>query len=172
MDFEAGVTYENRTLEIRKGNVIRIKGTLYKVLVMDHVTPGKGRAHVQTPRGPVDAEITWIAWAGNIYRLATGRPAGRLRGAEAISRAISRTFRPLTVDERAELTELRVRIVTAREEESLESLTLRTGNEWDLHRTASVNGLVVGTPLSEGRPMKIALRKPYRAPPAPAGEPQ
>lgn len=33
---------------IRKGNILRVKGNLYKVLVMDHVTPGKGRAHVQT----------------------------------------------------------------------------------------------------------------------------
>lgn len=33
---------------IRKGNILKIKDTLYKVMVMDHVTPGKGRAHIQT----------------------------------------------------------------------------------------------------------------------------
>jgi len=33
---------------IRKGNIVRINGILYRVLVMDHVTPGKGRAHIQT----------------------------------------------------------------------------------------------------------------------------
>jgi len=33
---------------IRKGNILRIDGALYRVLVMDHVTPGKGRAHIQT----------------------------------------------------------------------------------------------------------------------------
>ncbi len=33
---------------IRKGNIVRVKGVLYRVLNMDHVTPGKGRAHVQT----------------------------------------------------------------------------------------------------------------------------
>jgi elongation factor P len=33
---------------IRKGNIVRVNGNLYRVLVMDHVTPGKGRAHVQT----------------------------------------------------------------------------------------------------------------------------
>lgn len=32
---------------IRKGNLLRIDGHLYRVLVMDHVTPGKGRAHIQ-----------------------------------------------------------------------------------------------------------------------------
>ncbi len=33
---------------IRKGQLVRIDGTIYRVLNMDHVTPGKGRAHVQT----------------------------------------------------------------------------------------------------------------------------
>jgi elongation factor P len=37
-----------KATNIRKGNIIRVKGVLYRVLVMDHVTPGKGRAHVQT----------------------------------------------------------------------------------------------------------------------------
>jgi elongation factor P len=37
-----------KATNIRKGQIIRINGVLYKVLVMSHVTPGKGRAHVQT----------------------------------------------------------------------------------------------------------------------------
>ncbi len=37
-----------KATQIRKGNIIRIDGTLYKIMNMDHVTPGKGRAHIQT----------------------------------------------------------------------------------------------------------------------------
>ncbi len=37
-----------KATNIRKGNLLRIDGTIYRVLNMDHVTPGKGRAHVQT----------------------------------------------------------------------------------------------------------------------------
>jgi elongation factor P len=37
-----------KATNIRKGNILKINNILYKVLVMDHVTPGKGRAHVQT----------------------------------------------------------------------------------------------------------------------------
>jgi len=37
-----------KATNIRKGNILRINDILYKVLNMDHVTPGKGRAHVQT----------------------------------------------------------------------------------------------------------------------------
>lgn len=33
---------------IRKGNVLKVGGVLYRVLKMDHITPGKGRAHIQT----------------------------------------------------------------------------------------------------------------------------
>jgi len=37
-----------KATNIRKGNILRISGTLYRVMSMAHVTPGKGRAHVQT----------------------------------------------------------------------------------------------------------------------------
>lgn len=37
-----------KATNIRKGNLVRIDGALYRVMNMDHVTPGKGRAHVQT----------------------------------------------------------------------------------------------------------------------------
>jgi elongation factor P len=37
-----------KATQIRKGNIVRIDGTLYKIMSMDHVTPGKGRAHIQT----------------------------------------------------------------------------------------------------------------------------
>jgi len=37
-----------KATNVRKGNIVRINNILYKVLVMNHVTPGKGHAHVQT----------------------------------------------------------------------------------------------------------------------------
>ncbi len=37
-----------RATNIRKGQMIRVDGTIFRVLNMDHVTPGKGRAHIQT----------------------------------------------------------------------------------------------------------------------------
>ena len=37
-----------KATQVRKGNIIKLGDKLFKVLVMDHVTPGKGRAHVQT----------------------------------------------------------------------------------------------------------------------------
>ena len=37
-----------RATNIRKNQVLRVEGALYRVLAMDHVTPGKGAAVVQT----------------------------------------------------------------------------------------------------------------------------
>jgi len=37
-----------KATQIRKGQVLLINGVLYRVMNMDHVTPGKGRAHIQT----------------------------------------------------------------------------------------------------------------------------
>ena len=37
-----------KATNIRKGNVIRYNELIYRVMNMDHVTPGKGRAHIQT----------------------------------------------------------------------------------------------------------------------------
>ena len=43
-----------KATNIRKGNILQINGTLYRVLIMDHVTPGKGRAHIQTKLRKLD----------------------------------------------------------------------------------------------------------------------
>ena len=48
-----------KATNIRKGNVLRINDVLYRVMQMDHVTPGKGRAHVQTKlRNVIDGTQT------------------------------------------------------------------------------------------------------------------
>ena len=50
-----------KATQIRKGNVLIINQVLYKVLVMDHVTPGKGRAHIQTKlRNLIDGTQTEV----------------------------------------------------------------------------------------------------------------
>ncbi len=37
-----------KATNIRKGQILKIDDKLFRVMQMDHVTPGKGRAHVQT----------------------------------------------------------------------------------------------------------------------------
>lgn len=48
-----------KATNIRKGNVLRVNDVLYRVMQMDHVTPGKGRAHIQTKlRALIDGNQT------------------------------------------------------------------------------------------------------------------
>jgi translation elongation factor P len=50
-----------KATNIRKGQVLKVNNVLYRVLNMDHVTPGKGRAHVQTKlRSLIDGTQTEI----------------------------------------------------------------------------------------------------------------
>ena len=37
-----------RATNIRKGQILLVNGVLFRVMKVDHVTPGKGRAHIQT----------------------------------------------------------------------------------------------------------------------------
>ena len=58
--------------------------------------------------------------------------------------------------------ELRLRIATARAGETLEQLSERTGNVWDLNETAVSNALFIGDILQEGQLVKIARRERYQ----------
>ena len=45
--------------EIRPGMVLKVDGDLFVVIKMDHVTPGKGRAHIQTKLKSVSKGTTF-----------------------------------------------------------------------------------------------------------------
>ena len=57
--------------------------------------------------------------------------------------------------------ELRLRVVTARAGENLAELSLRTANAWKLNETSVANQIRIDKRLSEGEPIKIAIREPY-----------
>jgi hypothetical protein len=61
--------------------------------------------------------------------------------------------------------DLRLRSVAALPGESLEQLSRRSGNEWDLNRTAVMNGLHIDELLEGDFLVKISIREPYRAMP-------
>ena len=130
----------------------------------------RARAFVPTSFGRIPAEITWIAYDGMIFRLIAGVQPGTLRSYEGVLRKFSHGFRPLTPEERARITELRLRVAPARPGESLAELSARTHNEWDPAYTAVANGLAPGAPLAPGALLKIAVREPYV--PEPPTEPR
>jgi predicted Zn-dependent protease len=107
-------------------------------------------------------EMTFIAYRGQIYRLSAGARQGRFSRYAGIFRGFARSFRSLRSGEASSIDEVRLRIAIVQEGEDLPGLIERTGNEWDLNRTAVINGLTVGDPLVAGTSLKIAVREPYR----------
>jgi predicted Zn-dependent protease len=132
----------------------------------------RAQAHVPTTFGRIDAEITWIAHEGRIYRLIAGMEPGATRKYQGLFRRFAHSFRQLTPEERASLTELRLRTAISLEGETLSELSERSENQWDLTYTAIVNDLFVDDRLQAGQRLKIAVRESYeRDPNAASGEP-
>jgi predicted Zn-dependent protease len=122
------------------------------------------QAQIQTSFGRIDAEITWIAHDGRIYCLIAGMEPGVFRKYQGLFRRFAHSFRPLTAEERAGITELRLRTSRAREGETLAELSERSGNEWDLTYTAIVNEFFVDDRLAAGQRVKVAVREPHEDP--------
>jgi predicted Zn-dependent protease len=124
------------------------------------------RGQIWTPGGAMAGQLTWIAHEGAVYRLSAAAPAplaGRYFGR---ARAMARSFRAITPEERDAIVVLRLRMVPALPGEDLAALSRRSGNAWDPARTAVLNGLLPGAKLEGGRLVKIVISEPYRGRPA------
>lgn len=120
------------------------------------------RVELQTQQGPAVADLTWIAHPRAMLRLLGLSPSGSFGEYAGTFRDAARSFRPLADSERAGISELRLRVVKAREGENLAALSRRTGNAWSLQETAAANDLLIGRPLRGGEAVKIAVEVPYR----------
>jgi len=141
-------------LILKSGTALRIGG----------LPAYRANAVVPSSFGRIFAEITWVAHDERVFRLITGMKPGALRKYEGSFRKFAHSFRPLSPEDLASITELRLRTVRALPDESLIGLSQRSGNEWDPVYTAVVNGLEVGAPPPPGFRVKVAVREPYRMP--------
>lgn len=139
-------------LALSQGKAVRI-GPLDAVRVRG-VVPAGG--------SPFEMEITFVAYGGNVYRLSGGARSGRFSRYAGVFRGFARSFRSLRRSELEKIDEERLRIATVQPGEDLAALSRRSGNVWDVNRTAVVNGLTIGEPLEPGFLVKIARREPYR----------
>src|SRR5437667_11694987 len=55
---------------------------------------------IDSRRGPLALDLTWIAYAGRIYRVTGLAAAGRAEAFRTTSRETAASFRPLTVSQR------------------------------------------------------------------------
>jgi len=103
--------------------------------------------------------VTFIRRGGRIYRIVG--VSNTFDRHQALFMNVARSFRPLTPELRAQVRELRLRIVEARDGESLEALSTRSGNVWSPSETAVWNELASDRRLAAGQLIKVAVSEPY-----------
>lgn len=121
------------------------------------------QAHLQadSPDGPLSIELTWIAHRARVFQLTGETSLARRTSMRATFDAVARSFRPLTAAQRRDVPENRLRLITAREGESLVSLVVRAKSAWMLDMVAVANARPSITWLTQGDLIKVAIPEPY-----------
>lgn len=121
-------------------------------------------AHTQIEAdGRVKLDITWIAHGGLIYQVVGVAPTKQFETLQAVFHSVAHSFRPLTVSERANIKEKRIRLVKARGGETIEAVASRVHSSWKIEEVAVANGLVSTESLREGQVLKIAVEERYES---------
>jgi predicted Zn-dependent protease len=119
---------------------------------------GSGRA-----RG-VAANVTFIPYREATYRITGVSPSVAAKAYTGRMLSTTRSFRPLSEQERAKITGTRLRLVTANAGEDLEELSRRSGNTANIAMTAAYNGLFTTHRFEGGELVKTTRTEPYRSP--------
>lgn len=125
---------------------------------------GLPAAHTQIEaEGRVKLDITWIAHGGLIYQVVGIAPTKQFETLQAVFQSVAHSFRTLTASERANIKEKRIRLVKAREGETIDAVAARAHSSWKIDEVAVVNGLVSTESLREGQVLKIAVEEHYES---------
>lgn len=119
-------------------------------------------ADARTRDGRVALDLTWIAHGGRIFRMTGVTSPGAADRMRTTFAAVAASFGPLSSAERNGITELRLHVVAARGGETVEKLVARTESGWSAAITAVANDVQPDEALPAGRPMKVAVPRPYR----------
>jgi predicted Zn-dependent protease len=106
---------------------------------------------------PVDYQLYWIKTDEVLFNV---MGASYTNHTESVA-AIVNSFRRLADDEKSTISGTRLRIAMALEGETLEQLSDRTGNVWDMETTAVKNQISPEARLQESQPVKIAVEETY-----------
>ena len=113
--------------------------------------------------GKAQVELTWIAHGGLIFQLAAVAPIDQLKTLQPEFESVTGSFRPLSVSERATITEQRVRLITAHEGETIEAMAARAHSSWKIEEVAVANGLLSASSLRQGQVLKMAVEERYES---------
>ena len=133
-------------------------------LTVNGLPAARTRLRGRTDTREVTALLAWIAYRGRVYQIAGVTPLERSEAFGPVFESTMQSFRPLTREERGSIREDRLRLVEAKEGETVSALTARSGTRWSAAMVAVVNGLAPSDRLRRGQLVKVARSEPYTAP--------
>ncbi len=104
--------------------------------------------------------MTWIAFQDQVYRLTAVSKQFNTNEKTALSQSIV-SFHPLSKAEMSTIKQQRVRIIAARDKESLPALLKRAGSDWDEESCAIANNLQSGSALEKGQLIKVVIAESF-----------
>ena len=104
----------------------------------------------------IAVELWWVAIAGRVFRLTGIAPARADVAHRGTLAAVAATFGPLTAEERASITERRLRLQEGRPRETVTAFAIRTRTPWKPALVAVANGLAADATVPTDRPLKVA----------------
>jgi predicted Zn-dependent protease len=107
-------------------------------------------------------EIFWVALGGRVFQLTGLAPAASAAADRPTLVAIAESFGVLTPAERASIREDRLRLLDPSPGETVATFTRRSRTIWSAEMVTIANGLAAGTTRAPSRPLKVAVREPYR----------
>jgi predicted Zn-dependent protease len=117
---------------------------------------------LDSTEGVMGVLFTWIAHKGQVYQITGLSPNDSFDAYREVLMKTATSFRPLVEEDWPKIKEARLRVVKARDGETLEELGKRVNSIWSLAETAVANGLSQKGRLSGGQLIKVAVLQPYR----------
>jgi predicted Zn-dependent protease len=121
--------------------------------------------------GGASVDVSWIAHDGFIYQITGVCRSEDYDAYQTPFIDVALSLRALSGEERAGITEKRLRIVEAQAGEMLSALVARTQGRWSAERTAAANALDAGAALGGGQRIKLPVAQSYAGPEEPAPSP-
>jgi predicted Zn-dependent protease len=106
--------------------------------------------------------FTWIAHKGLVYQIIGLSPIDSFDAYRGVLMETVTSFRPLTEEDWPKIREARLRVVKARDGETLQELGQRVNSTWSPAETAVANGLTQTGRLRAGQLIKVAILQPYK----------
>ena len=106
--------------------------------------------------------LTWVAKDDLVYQVLGATTSGRWAEHRPMFEAVAATFRAPSRSELQQVYESRLRLVAAKQGETLSAVTRRAQSQWSVDKAAAANGMNDNDKLAGGESIKVSKREPYR----------